>query len=954
MIGFNPVSCLSEWGQITSLPGDKAYGKISSAPQHPMNKNSSSQSGFFSRRVLIGLLFCLTGVFVALAGFEQNQNSKQKITKGAKVHSSSFSSWPSVKPLPGLHYDAAIGQFVPDSPDVTPTPTPTPAMTFTVTNTNLSGPGSLRQAILDANNSPGTDRIEFNIPSNDPGCDPSTHVCTITPTAAFPLPAITDRVTIDGYSQPGASVNTLANGDNAVLLIEIDGSDHTSSIALLLQGAAAGASVIRGLVIDNGWGRGILTQTDSVAIEGCFIGIDPSGFFARANDIGVFADSFSPTSGMRIGGTTPDLRNVISGNNRGIFFQSGSNHVVQGNLIGTNRNGTAAIANAIGISVQSSDDLLIGGTTAQARNIIAGAGTGQGIFMGVAARTRIQGNFIGTDVTGTSALGFALEAVHLDSSASDTQIGGLTAMPGMPPGNVISGSGTGIQVGVGVNNVNNTAIQGNLIGTDASGTNALGNSTGVAIVDPSNTVGGTDPMARNVIAFNTNRGVDIRGGAGGEKILGNSIFANGGLGIDLIGGTEINGVTMNDNCDTDTGPNHLQNFPVITSASFSGGMVRISGTLNSVPNTMFRLEFFSSAQGDPSGNGEGQTFLGSANRATNGSCNANFGPLSFPVPPGQQVVTATATRLDAMGNPIETSEFSAFLAGPPPSPTPTPTPTATPTRSRLRNISTRSFVQTGDNVMIGGFIVHGPSPKRVIIRAIGPELTQFGVPNVLADPTLELHNGTGALIARNDNWQHTVIGGIVTHDQVQEIRQSGLAPGDFRESAIIAELPAGNYTAIVRGINVTVGVALVEVYDLALEAPPILFNISTRSFVQTGDNVMIGGFIVHGTGPKRVIIRAIGPELSQFRVPDPLQNPTLELHNGPGALIGSNDNWRTTIIGGVITHDQVQEIRNSGLAPGDGRESAIIAELPPGNYTAIVRGVNSTTGVALVEVYDLD
>ncbi len=133
----------------------------------------------------------------------------------------------------------------------------------------------------------------------------------------------------------------------------------------------------------------------------------------------------------------------------------------------------------------------------------------------------------------------------------------------------------------------------------------------------------------------------------------------------------------------------------------------------------------------------------------------------------------------------------------------------------------------------------------------------------------------------------------------------------------------------------------------------VLGNISTRSFVQTGDNVMIGGFIVQGSGTKRVIIRAIGPELGQFGVPDPLQDPTLELHDGTGNLIASNDNWQTTIIGGIITQDQVQDIMNSGRAPGDPRESAIIGDLPAGNYTAIVRGVNSTTGVALVEVYDL-
>jgi len=291
---------------------------------------------------------------------------------------------------------------------------------------------------------------------------------------------------------------------------------------------------------------------------------------------------------------------------------------------------------------------------------------------------------------------------------------------------------------------------------------------------------------------------------------------------------------------------------------------------------------------------------------------------------------------------------------PNPTPTPTPAPSATPTPgSILANISTRSFVQTADNVMIGGFIVQGTQPKRVIIRAIGPELTPFGVPNPLQNPTLELHNGAGALIGFNDNWQSTVIGGIITQDQVQEILNSGRAPTDMRESAIIADLPAGNYTAIVRGFSSTTGVALVEVYDLSPNTDSVLTNISTRSFVQTADNVMIGGFIVQGNRPKMVIIRAIGPELTPFGVPNVLNNPTLELHNRVGALIASNDNWQTTIIGGIIMHDQVQEIINTGHAPTDARESAIIANLPAGNYTAIVRGVSNTTGVALVEVYDL-
>jgi hypothetical protein len=222
---------------------------------------------------------------------------------------------------------------------------------------------------------------------------------------------------------------------------------------------------------------------------------------------------------------------------------------------------------------------------------------------------------------------------------------------------------------------------------------------------------------------------------------------------------------------------------------------------------------------------------------------------------------------------------------------------------------------------------------------------------------LELHDATGALIASNDDWQHTIIGGVIIADQADYIRDSGHAPADPSESAMIVRLEQpGNYTAIVRGVNNTTGVGLVEVYDFFIDyvRNKILSNVSTRSFVQTGNDVMIGGFIVQGSGAKRVVVRAIGPELTQHDVPNPLADPTLELHDATGALIGTNDNWMTTVLGGIITRDQVQDIRDSHHAPRDPTESAIIATLPPGNYTAIVRGVNNTTGVALVEVYDLD
>src|ERR1044071_4226220 len=279
--------------------------------------------------------------------------------------------------------------------------------------------------------------------------------------------------------------------------------------------------------------------------------------------------------------------------------------------------------------------------------------------------------------------------------------------------------------------------------------------------------------------------------------------------------------------------------------------------------------------------------------------------------------TATATprpTATATPRPTATATPRPTATGTPrPTATATPRPTATPIpMARLDNISTRSFVQTDDNVMIGGFIVQGTERKNVIIRAIGPELTQFGVPNVLINPSLELHNGAGSLLASNDNWQTTIIGGIIVRSQVQQIINSGHAPMDPRESAIIASLPAGNYTAIVRGVSNTRGVGLVEVYDLSPDADSTLDNISTRSFVQINDNVMIGGFIVAGNRPKRVIIRAIGPELTQFGVPNVLADPTLELHDGTGALIASNNNWQTTIIGGIIMNDQVMAILNSG------------------------------------------
>jgi len=298
------------------------------------------------------------------------------------------------------------------------------------------------------------------------------------------------------------------------------------------------------------------------------------------------------------------------------------------------------------------------------------------------------------------------------------------------------------------------------------------------------------------------------------------------------------------------------------------------------------------------------------------------------------------------GNNSDIGAFEVQL----PNSTPTPTPNPTPTPGSLGNISTRLQVGTGNNVLFAGFIIQGNASKTVLIRSAGPSLTQFGVPGALGNPQLELHDANNT-IATNDNWQTTQLGGVITSDQVAAIQNSGAAPGDPAEPAIIATLPAGGYTAIVQGVGGTQGVATAEVYDLSPNNGAILANISTRGFIQTGDNVMIGGFIVVGQSA-RMLIRATGPSLVPFGVNNALANPRLELHDANGAL-AANDDWQTTQVGGIITGDQSAAIQNSGLAPSNPAESAIIATLAPGNYTAIAQGVNGGTGVGIVEVFAL-
>jgi uncharacterized repeat protein (TIGR01451 family) len=499
---------------------------------------------------------------------------------------------------------------------------------FIVTNTTDSGVGSLRQAILAANATPGAEVISFNIPG--------AGVHTISPASA--LPVSTGPVTIDGTTQPGFS---------GTPLIELDGTSAGGANGLALAG---GTSTVRGLVINRFQAAGIVLSSGGNVVEGSHIGTNPDASAALPN-----AGSGILVTGAinRIGGTTAAARNVISGNGaHGIQIAGAAadGNQVLGNYIGTDRTGSSAVANTLaGIDVAGgASGTVVGGAAGGAGNLLSG-----NLWDGVRVRqtgtddTVIQGNLIGTDATGLSAVpnGTYGVLVFVDEP-HDTTIGGPTPAAR----NVISGNAWGgvAVFGTAGTGPAGTSIQGNFIGTTIAGDAPLPNlQGGVGIFEASNnTVGGTAAGSGNVIAFNGGPGIVVSVGEQ-NRIRRNSVFANVGPGIDF----DNNGVTPNDAGDADTGSNTLQNFPVLT-ATTNG----VQGTLNSTPNSEFLIEFFGNAVCDATGNGEGATFLGTASVLTDGAGNGAI-PL-FAATAGQ-IVTATATN-----GTNNTSEFSACVTVP--------------------------------------------------------------------------------------------------------------------------------------------------------------------------------------------------------------------------------------------------------------------------------------------------
>ncbi len=472
------------------------------------------------------------------------------------------------------------------------------AATFTVTNTNDSGAGSLRDAITQANTAAGADTIAFNV--SGAGCSGSG-VCTITPASL--LPFITTPITIDGYTQPGASPNTNAQGPlNTVLKIVISAATLGPNEAFDISGAG---SVLRGLVLSGQFQNTIRIGAANVAIRGCFLGTDASGLTASSGFLStLLVQGFNGASSITIGGSQPADRNLIVGN------------------------------------------------------------SGNGVWLDHVPDGTVEGNLFGTDKTGAVAIGaYPNNAIAVNPPATgDTVI----------LGNVVSGGGlAGIFVGGGQDSTTTTTIQGNWIGTDVTGTVPLGNPrSGVNISTSDVVVGGTGAGEGNVIAFNGGAGVYFGtyspGGPQRCPVRGNAIYSNHRvseagtecLGIDFGGSSDCN-PTLNDLGDADDGPNHRQNFPMITAASsFVEGGTLVTGKLNSSPGTTYDLDFYSNPAcvERPQAFLEGRTYLGSAQVTTNGSGNASIN-VNLPVSIGAgEKVTATATDPD--GN---TSEFSQRL-----------------------------------------------------------------------------------------------------------------------------------------------------------------------------------------------------------------------------------------------------------------------------------------------------
>lgn len=518
-----------------------------------------------------------------------------------------------------------------------------PATTFTVNNTNDSGAGSLRQALLDAHTASGG-TINFAIPASDPNCV-ATGVCTIH--LASGLPYVDRPMTIDGYTQTGASPNTdpTPMRSNAIIKVVIDGTGAVSGEGpgLLVMGSG---SVIRGLAIDNIPGNvygGILVEGDANVITGNFVGVDASGTLARgngANGIRIAA------SGNRVGGPAPADRNVIGGNATNGIALEGSSNIVQGNVIGAKKGGTGSLPNGqSGISVQGGSGNMIGGLAA-----------GEGNLAAFATATDVGGidlfDTTGNTIEGNQVFFNAGVGISLSGATGNTLDGNVVVGNGLfgshTYGGIALDYSNSIDSPSTVSYSSGNIVRNNFVGTDPAGDQQGNYGPGIFGRSSSNQI------LSNTIAYNTHEGILLPAGYTETLMSENRIFGNVLLGIDLSQGVFAgDGVTPNDTGDTDSGTNNRQNYPVLSAVGGSGSSTVITGTLAEDPNTSYQVEFFASSSCSDSLR-QGQNFLGAQTVQTGADGVVSFTVTLPHAAPFGEFVTATGT------DPIsDTSEFSA-------------------------------------------------------------------------------------------------------------------------------------------------------------------------------------------------------------------------------------------------------------------------------------------------------